>query len=63
MMRFSIQLTREQDDRWIAEVPELPGVLVYDSTSEAAIAKAKALRCASWLTAWTTVKQLPTWPA
>jgi predicted RNase H-like HicB family nuclease len=43
MMRFSIQLAREQDGRWIAEVPELPGVLVYGVTSDAATAKAKAL--------------------
>lgn len=43
MMRFSIQLEREQDGRWIAEVPELPGVMVYGSTAELATAKAKAL--------------------
>ena len=43
MMRFSIQLAREQDGRWIAEVPELPGVLVYGPTRESATAKAKAL--------------------
>ena len=43
MMRFSIQLMREGDGRWIAEVPELPGVIVYGSTSDAAISKAKAL--------------------
>lgn len=43
MMRFSIQLLREADGRWIAEVAELPGVLVYGSTSEQAVAKVKAL--------------------
>ncbi len=43
MMRFSIQLAREQDGRWIAEVPELPGVLVYGATPDSATAKAKAL--------------------
>ena len=43
MMRFSIQLAREQDGRWIAEVPELPGVIVYGTTSESATAKVKAL--------------------
>ena len=43
MMRFSIQLDREADGRWIVEVPELPGVMVYGTTSEASIAKAKAL--------------------
>ena len=43
MMRFSIQLARETDGRWIAEVPELPGVLVYGSSTEDAVAKVKAL--------------------
>ena len=43
MMRFSIQLARETDGRWIAEVPELPGVLVYGTTTENAVAKVKAL--------------------
>ena len=43
MMRFSIQLVRESDARWIAEVPELPGVLVYGDSSDEAIAKVKAL--------------------
>ena len=43
MMRFSIQLAREADGRWIAEVPELPGVMVYGATTEDAIAKVKAL--------------------
>ena len=43
MMRFSLQLLREADGRWIAEVAELPGVLVYGPTSEQAVAKVKAL--------------------
>ena len=33
-MRFSIQLARETDGRWIAEVPELPGTLVYGTTTD-----------------------------
>ena len=43
MMRFSIHLSRETDGRWIAEVQELPGVMVYGETSEDAVAKVKAL--------------------
>ena len=43
MMRLSIQLAREADGRWIAEVPELPGVMVYAESSELATAKAKSL--------------------
>ena len=42
-MRFSIQLAREADGRWVAEVPELPGVMVYGTTTEDAVAKVKAL--------------------
>ena len=41
-MRCSIQILREDDGRWIAEVPELPSVMVYGSSSELAIAKVKA---------------------
>ena len=43
MMRFSIQLARETDGRWIAEVPELPGTIVYGTTTDDAVAKVKAL--------------------
>ena len=43
MMRFSIQLLREADGRWIAEVAELPGVLVYGTSQEQAIAKVKEI--------------------
>ena len=40
---MNIQLEREEDGRWIAEVPELPGVMVYGQSREEAIAKVKAL--------------------
>jgi predicted RNase H-like HicB family nuclease len=34
--QFVIEFERENDGRWIAEIPKLPGVLVYgDSKSEA----------------------------
>ena len=42
-MRFNIEVDREADGRWIGEVPELPGVLVYGSTREEAISRAEAL--------------------
>lgn len=38
-----IDVEQEQDGRWIAEVPDLPGVLVYGQTRVAAISKAQAL--------------------
>jgi len=38
-----IEIDREEDGRWIAEVPDLPGVMVYGKTREEAIARAEAL--------------------
>ena len=42
-MTLTVELDREDDGRIIAEVRELPGVLVYGATREEAIAKAQAL--------------------
>jgi predicted RNase H-like HicB family nuclease len=42
-MNFSIEVDREVDGRWIAEVPSLPGVIVYGATQAEAVARAKAL--------------------
>ncbi len=38
-----IEVEREEDGRWIAEVPELPGALAYGQTREDAIARVEAL--------------------
>jgi predicted RNase H-like HicB family nuclease len=43
MSDFTVDLERETDGRWIGEVVELPGVLVYGTTRDEAVAKAKAL--------------------
>ena len=43
MLTFRIDLEQEEDGRWIAEIPELPGVLVYGRTSEEAQSKVQAL--------------------
>ena len=42
-MNLLIAVDREDDGRWIAEVPELPGVLVYGQTREEAISQVQAL--------------------
>ena len=42
-MNLTIETDREEDGRWIAEVPELPGVLAYGATLQEAMAKAEAL--------------------
>ena len=40
---MKIEIEREEDGRRIAEIPELPGVMVYGATRNQAIAKAEAL--------------------
>jgi predicted RNase H-like HicB family nuclease len=40
---LSIELEREVDGRWIAEVPSLAGVLSYGLTRDEAVAKVQAL--------------------
>jgi predicted RNase H-like HicB family nuclease len=42
-MCLTVTLDREEDVQWIAEVPELPGVLVYGQTENDALTKVKAL--------------------
>jgi len=42
-MHYTIECEQEQDGRWIAEVPDLPGVLVYGASAEAAMASAEVL--------------------
>ena len=42
-MDYSIECEREEDGRWLAEVPELPGVLAYGSTAVEAQVRAQVL--------------------
>lgn len=42
-MTLTIETEQEADGRWIAEVPELPGVLAYGATRDEAMAKAEVL--------------------
>ena len=42
-LKLTIRLDLEQDGRWIAEVPELPGVLALADTRDTALRQAKAL--------------------
>ncbi|HEX5760055.1 MAG TPA: type II toxin-antitoxin system HicB family antitoxin [Thermoanaerobaculia bacterium] len=42
-MELSLDCEREEDGRWLAEVPQLPGVLAYGSSAEEAMAKAEVL--------------------
>ena len=42
-MNFTIEIEREEDGRWIAEVAELAGVMAYGQSRDEAIARVKAL--------------------
>jgi predicted RNase H-like HicB family nuclease len=42
-MYLTLELDREEDGRYIAEVPDLPGVLAYGATEAEATARAQAL--------------------
>lgn len=42
-MPLPIEVEREDDGRWLAEIPELPGVLAYGATPIEAIARVQAL--------------------
>ena len=42
-MKLHIEIEQEDDGRWIAEVPELSGVLAYGRTREEAAARVEAL--------------------
>lgn len=42
-MDYSLEIEQEADGRWLAEVPELPGVLAYGATPEEAMSRAEVL--------------------
>ncbi|MCI0613108.1 type II toxin-antitoxin system HicB family antitoxin [bacterium] len=42
-MTYTIEFAQEEDGRWIAEVLELPGAMVYGTSRDEASAKVQAL--------------------
>ena len=42
-MTLAIEFDREDDGRWLADVPALPGVMCYGETREEAVARVQAL--------------------
>jgi hypothetical protein len=42
-MSLPIEVEQEDDGRWLAEIPDLPGVLAYGPTPDEAIAKVRDL--------------------
>ncbi len=42
-MAFAIEIEQEEDGRWIAEVPTLPGVMAYGHSRQEALDRVQAL--------------------
>ena len=42
-MFLTLEIEQEADGRWIAEVPDLAGVLAYGASRDEAVARAEAL--------------------
>jgi predicted RNase H-like HicB family nuclease len=42
-MPLTIEVEREEDGRWLADIPVLPGAMAYGATREQAIAAVKVL--------------------
>ena len=42
-MNLHVEYEQEEDGRWIAEIPELPGVMCYGMSRKDAAAKVQAL--------------------
>jgi predicted RNase H-like HicB family nuclease len=42
-MKLTLEIEREDDGRWIAEVPELGGVLAYGASAAEAMSRAEVL--------------------
>ena len=40
---MKVVIEREEDGRWLAEVPDLPGVMAYGQTRQEVVFKAEAL--------------------
>jgi predicted RNase H-like HicB family nuclease len=43
VMNFAIEFDREEDGRWIAEIPSLPGVMAYGTSRADAESKVEAM--------------------
>ena len=43
MAPLTIEVEQEEDGRWIAEVPDLPGVMAYGQSRQEAIDRIQAL--------------------
>jgi predicted RNase H-like HicB family nuclease len=42
-MRYEVEFDREDDGRWIADVPSLPGVMAYGASQDEAFRQVEAI--------------------
>lgn len=42
-MNLIIEIEREEDGRWIAEIPKIPGAMTYGQTRQQAVISVKSL--------------------
>jgi len=42
-MALNVEIDREEDQRWIAEIPQIPGAMAYGTTRSEAVKLACAL--------------------
>ena len=42
-MTFAVEIEQETDGRWIAEIPQIPGTMVYGRTRAEAVSRVEAL--------------------
>ncbi len=42
-MRFVVEIEKEKDGRWIAEIPQIPGAMAYGRTRAQAVSRVEAL--------------------
>jgi predicted RNase H-like HicB family nuclease len=42
-MTFAIEVEQENDGRWIAEIPQIPGAMAYGRTRAQAVSRVEAL--------------------
>ena len=42
-MKLAIETEKEEDGRWLAEIPEIPGAMAYGQTREEAVIRVEAI--------------------
>jgi predicted RNase H-like HicB family nuclease len=42
-MHLRVEIEPEDDGRWIAEIPDMPGVMVYGASRDEALSRVQAL--------------------